>query len=194
MVSNRLILVLLLGIVLVFGVVLGRISNTGQNVVPVPVISTAPTTSSPSLQPSPTPSPVIVNKVNVYMIALEDNGKSGEKIGCGDSVIAVERSISSTTMPLRAALEQLLSIKDRTLGQFGLYNSLYQSDLKVDRVSIDNNGKATVNLSGKVQLGGVCDNPRFEAQITKTVLQFSTIKTVAVFINSVPLKDIVSEK
>jgi len=43
-------------------------------------------------------------------------------------------------------------------------------------------------------LGGVCDAPRVEAQIEQTALQFSTVHEVAVFINDVPLEDVLSLK
>ena len=55
-------------------------------------------------------------------------------------------------------------------------------------------GKATINLSGSLVLNGVCDDPRVEAQIEQIALQFSTVKTVAVFLNNIPLQQALSEK
>src|SRR5262245_36805996 len=72
--------------------------------------------------------------VKVFMLALEDNGKSGKKIGCNDSVIGVERAVPRTPAPLGAAIRELLSIRDRIYGQSGLYNALSLSNLKVDAV------------------------------------------------------------
>ena len=43
-------------------------------------------------------------------------------------------------------------------------------------------------------LGGVCDSPRFEAQIEQTALQFSTVSSVEVFINDIPLQDVLSQQ
>jgi hypothetical protein len=43
-------------------------------------------------------------------------------------------------------------------------------------------------------LGGVCDNPRVEAQIEETALQFATVSEVAVFVNGKPLEEIISLK
>ena len=43
-------------------------------------------------------------------------------------------------------------------------------------------------------LGGVCDSPRFEAQIEQTALQFSTVSNVEVFINDIPLEDVLSQQ
>jgi hypothetical protein len=105
----------------------------------------------------------------------------------------VDRIIPATNAPLRASLNELLSIREQYYGQSGLYNALYQSTLKTEGINIVGD-KATINLSGRVVLGGVCDNPRFEAQIKETALQFSTVKDVAVFINGVALEKILSEK
>ncbi len=138
-----------------------------------------------------TPGPRLFDRVNIYLIAEGDNGISGKKIGCNDSIVPVEVAIGPTTAPLTAGLEALFAIDTRTYGQTGLTNALYQSDLRVERITIEQ-GKATINLSGRYQLGGVCDNPRFEAQIKETALQFSTVDQVSVYINGRSLEDILS--
>ena len=51
--------------------------------------------------------------------------------------------------PLTAALNELFNLKTQTLGESGLYNALYQSDVRIDRVAIVN-GRAEVALSGTV--------------------------------------------
>ncbi len=161
----------------------------------------APTTAAPaagSTAPAPTTAPIKLspgafNKVKIFMVAVNDNGKSGPKIGCGDSIVAVDRSITPTSMPLTAAIQELLSIHSQNYGQSGLYNALYQSNLQVSAVALVN-GTATIRLTGKFLLGGVCDNPRFRAQINETALQFSTVKRVSVFINNVPMDQLLSGK
>lgn len=140
--------------------------------------------STPPTQQESSPS-ATVSEVKIFLIALNDNGKSGEKIGCEDSVVFVSRPITPTQAPLKASIEQLLSIKDQNVDQF--YNSLYQSELKLDKASIDEDGKATINLSGNMSLGGVCDNPRFKAQLEKTAMQFKTVNNVEIFINGTDL-------
>lgn len=91
------------------------------------------------------------------------------------------------------SLNELLSVREQDYGQSGLYNALYQSTLKVDDIALVA-GKAAIYLSGKVLLGGVCDNPRVDAQIKETALQFSTVKQVSVFVNKIPLEQILSGK
>jgi LysM repeat protein len=127
-------------------------------------------------------------QVSIYLIALEDAGQSGTEIGCGDSVVPVQVTIPPTNAPLTAALQKLLSIDDQYYGQSGLYNALYQSDLHVDDVQIVNH-EAIVHLSGSVTVGGVCDEPRVQAQLRGTALQFSTVDSASIFINGVQLED-----
>jgi len=42
--------------------------------------------------------------IDIYLVAVGDNGKTGKKIGCGDSLIAVTRTIKKTAAPLTAAM------------------------------------------------------------------------------------------
>lgn len=130
-------------------------------------------------------------KIKIFLVALEDNGQTGKMIGCGDSIVSVDRGEKNTQEPIKTALEELFSIKEQFYGQSGLYNALAQSNLKVDQASLDNN-KATVYLSGTYSLSGTCDNPRFEAQIKETVLQFAS--EVKVFLNNKPLEEVLSGK
>ena len=111
--------------------------------------------------------------VNIFLIALEDNGASGPAVGCGDSAVAVQVEIPNTQGVLRAAMEALLSIKTQYYGESGLYNALYQSDL---------------------QVGGECDAPRIQAQLEQTVRQFPTITDVVIYINDKLLQDVLSLK
>ena len=130
-------------------------------------------------------------RVYVFLIAMEDGGVSGPAVGCGDSAVPVQLIVPRTEGVLRAALEKLLSMKDQYFGESGLYNALYQSNLSVDAVRIED-GKATIELSGTLLQGGVCDSPRIQAQLEQTALQFSTVESVAVFINGVPIEESLS--
>ncbi len=137
--------------------------------------------------------PPQVSQVQLYFIALGDAGQSGTEIGCGDSVVPVTVNIEPTAAPLTAAFERLLAVDEQYYGQSGLYNALYQSDLTIDSAAVEN-GQATIYLSGNLQLGGVCDNPRIDAQIRQTADQFSTVDTSIVYINGQRLEDILSEQ
>lgn len=131
--------------------------------------------------------------VKIYMIAMGDGTITSSTIGCGDTVVAVDRSIPATTTPLTAALNELLAQHQQYYGESGLYNALYQSNLHVDSVAIVN-GVATVKLSGATVLGGECDDPRAVEQLTRTVLQFNTVTKAAIFINGKTLGETFSER
>jgi hypothetical protein len=133
-------------------------------------------------------------RISICLVALSDAGHSGREIGCGDSAILVEREISPTLGPLKAAVEELLSMHDPYYGQSGLYNALYQSQLRVQSVVLDSQGVATIKLTGTLLTGGTCDAPRVIAQFEETGRQFSTVKSVTVLVNGKRLQDLLSEK
>jgi len=154
--------------------------------------SAAPTATAKPAQPTPVPVTIQptsagVSEVNIYLIAVGDNGASGPLVGCGDSVVAVKRQLSAPTRaPLRAALQELLSIHDENYGQSGLRNALFGSNLTIDSVTIEN-GVAKIAVSGTMSLAGECDDPRFKAQLEYTALQFSTVTGVEITVNGTPL-------
>lgn len=157
----------------------------------------SPTVAIPTQPPLPTPTLVSTQpteqNVKIFLIALEDNGRLGTPVGCGDSAVPVTVTVPQTQGVLRAALEKLLSAKQQYYGESGLYNALYQSNLQVAGVTIEQ-GKAIIHLTGTIMLGGTCDAPRVEAQIKQTALQFATVNEVTVFVNDIPLEEILSQK
>lgn len=130
--------------------------------------------------------PALFTHVQVPLIALEQGN-----IGCNDAIEFVERQVEPTAAPLTVTLEQLLAIDERTVGPRDLYNAFHASDLRVTSATVEN-GTATIHFVGDYQLGGVCDNPRFEAQLHHAALQFDTVEEVEVFINDRPLHEILS--
>lgn len=130
--------------------------------------------------------PATTQRVNIYMIGLESGS-----VGCGDEVVAVRRDIQKTRAPLTAALNLQLAQKSPYYGESGLYNALYQSNLRIG--SISRNGTAwTIRLTGSLVLGGTCDGPRVKAQLEQTALQFSTVKSVRYYVNGQPLESLLS--
>jgi hypothetical protein len=186
----------ILGLVLLASACAGAGAGPVQAVTPGPPMTMAPrvATHTPvSATQIPTPQPAQANRVKIFLIAIGDAGKSGKEIGCGDSVIPVEVEVASTTDPLAAAFEKLLSVHEQYYGQSGLYNALYQSNLKVESATIQVD-LATVQISGQLLLGGECDDPRVEAQLDETALQFPEANQAAIFINGTLLKDVLSLK
>ncbi len=156
-----------------------------------PVTPNPPNSSPPVATEAPAPA---ASRIKIFFVALSDNGKSGKAIGCGDSIVGVERAVSSPENDLvAAALAALFQEKNAYYGESGLYNSLAGSNLQIKKISAVN-GVYTVELSGAVSLGGSCDDPRFYSQIMETIQQFPTVKKAEVFINGKKLEDVVSEK
>jgi hypothetical protein len=143
--------------------------------------------------PDTTTPPPTVSQVNVYMVAVGDDGRNGMRIGCGDSIVPVTVQIPATPAPLRGALERLLSDKSQYFGNTGLLNALYASDLRIDRVAIVD-GEATVALSGTPRLSGTCDTPRVVAQLEETVRQFGSVSSVRIFLNNRLIREALSQQ
>jgi len=163
--------------------------------IPTVPIDTLPATALPvSTDTQVIPAATTKQMVKIFMIAVDDNGQAGTPVGCGDSVVPVMVEIPSTQAVLKAALQALLSTKDQFYGQSGLYNALYQSDLQLESASIDASGKASVNLTGSLKMGGECDTPRVQAQLEHTVRQFPNVTEVNIFINGKPIADVLSLK
>ncbi len=161
--------------------------------IPSPTLVPPTATQVPQLPPTAVPTKPTEQNIKVFLIAVEDNGQSGPLVGCGDSAVPIIVTIPKTQGVLRAALEKLLSEKAQSYGESGLYNALYQSNLQVAGVTIEQ-GKAIIHLTGTFMLGGTCDAPRVQAQIEQIALQFATVSSVEVFVNDKPLKDVLSQK
>ena len=128
-------------------------------------------------------------KVKVYLVALGDNGKRGKKIGCEDSLVAVTRRIKPTAAPLRAALDELLSMPKEYKADSSLSNYWVGSNLRVKSVAV-RKGTATIHIIGEgPSIAGICDEPRVISQIEETARQFPTVKRVRVFVNGQRLED-----
>jgi hypothetical protein len=174
-------------------------SPTEQIVPTATVVPASPTLPPPTATQAqqapavPTSTTSGEQTIQIFLIVLEDNGQSGVPVGCGDSALPIHVTVPRTQGILRAALEKLLSAKQQFYGEAGYYNALYQSDLEVGTVTIEQ-GKAIIHLTGSISLGGVCDAPRVEAQIEQTALQFSTVNEVEVFINGIPLEEVLSSR
>jgi hypothetical protein len=156
---------------------------------PPPLPTAAPPTQPRPAQPTPTHPETL--RLKMFMIATGDNGASGKLVGCGDSLIPVNIDVPYTQGVLRAALERLLAHKSQFYGESGLYNALYQSNLRIDGLNIKD-GEAIIQLSGQVMLGGECDTPRAIAQLEETALQFSTVRRVSITLNGRPIREALS--
>ena len=132
-------------------------------------------------------------EVKVFLIAIDDGGKAGRKVGCNDSVVAVRRVVPRASTPLRAALEELLRLPAQSGAGGQMHNALHQPKLRLGRVLI-RRGEAVIHLSGMLTTGGTCDAPRVQAQLEETARQFPTVRRVKVYVNGTPLSAYLSER
>ncbi|MHB9032627.1 MAG: hypothetical protein ACYC6L_06230 [Anaerolineae bacterium] len=166
---------------------------------PVGSLTAAPSptpSAKPAAEPSVTPTekPIPTDQfVKVALIALEDNGASGGLVGCGDSVVLVDVMAIGSAEPVQAALEALLAIKEQSYGESGLYNSLYRANLTIESIEVVGDA-VNVALTGTLNLGGVCDDPRAEAQLVETARVNANVKEAFVTLNGIPIHEALSQK
>ncbi|HVG34083.1 MAG TPA: GerMN domain-containing protein [Pyrinomonadaceae bacterium] len=128
-------------------------------------------------------------EVKVYLVALDDRGKRGRRIGCGDSLVPVTRAVNATGTPLKTTIEELLSIPQDYPADPQLHNFWLGRNLRV-RSALISRGVATIRISGEGPfVAGVCDEPRIEAQIKETARQFPSVRRVNVFVNGHRLEE-----
>jgi hypothetical protein len=158
-------------------------------------------TEPPAPEPTQPPPPPVLKlptaasgtTVKIFLIAVNDGGTHGTKIGCNDSVVPVTVEIEPTVGVLRAAINKLFEVKSQNYGDSGLYNALYQSDLSIQSLAVVN-GVAVMHFSGSIVMGGECDGPRVKAQLEEVAKQFSTVSSVEIYINDKTLDDVISNK
>ena len=133
-----------------------------------------------------TPTVSLGREVKVFLVALDDNGRRGRRVGCNDSLVPVNRTIRADADELTAAVEALLATPRESEG--GLGNYWQGENLRVQSASV-RAGVATIRIRGNVYVAGVCDEPRIEGQIRETARQFRGVRTVRVYLNGQRLAD-----
>ncbi len=160
---------------------------------PVPSPSPSPGATPPG-PPAPGPLPTAIptpggfSSVKVALVAVGDEGRRGKRIGCGDSVVLVDRPIAPTTGVLAASMRELLATRAADVEGQGLATFL-PAGLTLEGVTISN-GVAVIRLRGEPVVAGVCDDPRIEAQIGETALQFSTVRDAAILVGGRTLNQV----
>ena len=138
-----------------------------------------------SWEPAVSGGPTAGREVKVFLVALDDKGRRGRRIGCDDSLVPVTRTVRAGDL-LKAAVEELLLIPREYEG--GLGNYWAGEGLRVQSAAIAA-GVATIRIGGTLPVAGVCDMPRIEEQIKSTALQFRGVRSVRVFLNGQRLSD-----
>jgi hypothetical protein len=161
---------------------------------PRPTPTVIPLTALPDLPTAPVPPPTAAAPpltFQLYLIALEDGGASGPLVGCGDSLIAVPQPLPPDAIPFPTALDALLTTPSNPPRA---YNALAQSALALESIDMTPAGVQQIRLTGELRLGGVCDNPRAQAQLEATANQFANGVPIEILLNGVPLSAALSEQ
>lgn len=135
----------------------------------------------------------VTGPLTIYYVAIDDDGVSGTKIGCGDSAVATTTADVTTTDVVKASFERLLSNKNQWYGESGLYNVLYNSNLKFSS-SQKSGYTVKVYLTGTLSLGGECDNPRVQAVLEMTAKKAADVSKADIYINNKALGEVLSLK
>lgn len=131
--------------------------------------------------------------LTLFYVAVGDEGKSGPKIGCGDSLVATETGPVEFTNQIEASMIALLDDDEQELGGSGLRNALASSDL--DYISSTVKGDSvSVELSGTVSSGGICDDPRMIGQLEYTAMTAAGTGQAQILVNGEKLEEVLSAK
>lgn len=131
------------------------------------------------------------DRVQVFLIAPEDGGALGRKVGCSDSAVPVEIVLAKPRPALEGSLEALFSLESRYHGASGLLNPIYASPLEIEAIQREG-PEARIRLGGYVEIGDDCDGPRLLAQLTETALQFPDVQRVTFFLGDKPLRQLLA--
>lgn len=170
--SARAVLYGILGLIVLVLVVWFAFSlgGSGQNATTTPGATTTP----------PLPE---VTSVGIALLDTAPSATStGKSRGC-DKVLLVPFPVATTSAPLTAALNTLFSLSTTSVS--GLFNFLDRTNetLQFDRAEVVDD-TARIYLTGSLSgLAGVCDDPRAQAQIEETALQFSSVQSVELYLN-----------
>lgn len=178
-----------------------------------PTLTPLPPTETPTLEPTFTATPAVTDTptptatftppaiptirfiplpaassdtIRIYFIqSIPGSG------GCNDRIFAVGSGIKISgdiEDDVKAGLTKLFSYKDRYYGE--LYNPLYKSRIRVQKVDYRRSGLIEVWMTGSYQRSGdPCDNTRVKAQIWSTIKQFRGVETTNIFLNDIPFGD-----
>ncbi|KAA0976067.1 hypothetical protein FQ154_12215 [Paeniglutamicibacter gangotriensis] len=158
-----------------------------------PPASSASGLSAPAQPSTGTNAASTTSPLTIFYVAVDDQGKSGPLVGCGDSIVATETGPVIYASQVEASMSTLLEDKDAEHGQSGLVNTLSASELTYVSASVAGD-TVTVELSGEILSGGTCDDPRIIAQLTHTAMVAAGTVEAVILINGVDVNKYLSQK
>jgi hypothetical protein len=148
-------------------------------------------TSGETEEPVDLRAAAVTGRVRVFLIAPQDGGALGRRIGCGDSAVPVAVDLPQPAPALEGALRALLAMDARYDRASGLYNALFASPLEIRKIERAG-AEARVYLSGYLEIGDRCDGERVLAQLTETALQFQDVQRVQIWLEDRPLRELLA--
>ena len=122
--------------------------------------------------------------LEIYLIALGDNGVSGRPIGCGDSAVtqATDRPLAgSVAGNVRGMLDELFSTVTGNNTEGGIYNAFSGKNLTVRNVRLDGE-QIYIEIDGTLLLTGTCEDARLQAQLLLTAFHYPQVNTAFIMI------------
>ncbi len=133
----------------------------------------------------PTGRPV---SVELFFVAVSPTKVQGETFGCGDVLVSRQRTEPFVGSTLESAVRAQLTAAPPK----GLVNSVAALHIELRSVTIDDRD-ATVTLE-PFSIGGACDNPRIEEQLTRVVDQFGAFHRIDIMVGDRTLAQYLSLK
>jgi hypothetical protein len=118
--------------------------------------------------------------IHVALHAPGDAGAIGDEFGCQDSLVPVDTHMHQQVTvenEVRVALQKMFSYDHLELSNLFLGQPIFVHTVGVSE------GIATIWLVGDPGIVGVCDEPRFQAQIQVTAMQFDEVNHVEIILN-----------
>ncbi len=132
----------------------------------------------------PTGRPV---SVELFFVAVSPTKVQGETFGCGDVLVSRQRTEPFVGSTLESASREATAAPPK-----GLVNSVAALHIELRLVTIDDRD-ATVTLE-PFSIGGACDNPRIEEQLTRVVDQFGAFHRIDIMVGDCTLAQYLSLK
>jgi cytoskeletal protein RodZ len=165
---------------------------------PTATASAAPASPSAPAATAPSSPAAAAGEATVYWVSLAGSGHQGVEFpGCGDLLVestvkAKDSGEVGSTDRVEAGIEALLQDREYEHSN-GLVNALYQSELKLEDVSLKDD-TVTVELSGQPMSSGSCDDPRIIAQLEYTAATNAGAYTADVLVDGTPIQEFMSQK
>lgn len=115
--------------------------------------------------------------VPIFLVMIGDDGAHGEYLGCGDSLVVYQAPNPGGASLVEQALSALFAQPATFPGPDGELTNIVRG-LAFESASVAND-VLTVRLSGEPLFGGMCDAPRFQAQVERTALAAAQLASTA---------------